>query len=89
MDGDWFYRYRHDDDFGRPATAFTTCAFWYVNALAAAGRHDDARSHFERLLSRRTRLGLLSEDIDPLAGELWATFRRPTASSASSTRRSC
>jgi len=74
MDGDWFYRYRHDDDFGRPATAFTTCAFWYVNALAAAGRHDDARNHFERLLSRRTRLGLLSEDIDPSSGELWGNF---------------
>jgi len=74
MDGDWVYRYRHDDDFGTPATAFTTCAFWYVNALAAVGRHDEARDHFERLLARRTRLGLLSEDIDPASGELWGNF---------------
>ncbi len=73
-DGDWLYRYRHQDDFGRPETAFTICAFWYVNALAMAGRRDEAREHFERLLARRTRLGLLSEDIDPATGEWWGNF---------------
>jgi GH15 family glucan-1,4-alpha-glucosidase len=73
-DGDWLYRYRHHDDFGHPETAFTICAFWYVNALAMAGRRDEARDHFERLLSRRTRLGLLSEDIDPATGEWWGNF---------------
>jgi len=73
-DGDWLYRYRHDDDFGHPETAFTICAFWYVNALAMAGRRDEAREHFERLLARRTRLGLLSEDIDPATGEWWGNF---------------
>ena len=73
-DGDWLYRYRHHDDFGHPETAFTICAFWYVNALAMAGRRDEAREHFERLLARRTRLGLLSEDIDPTSGEWWGNF---------------
>ena len=73
-DGDWLYRYRHHDDFGHPETAFTICAFWYVNALAMAGRRDEARAHFERLLARRTRLGLLSEDIDPATGEWWGNF---------------
>jgi len=72
--GDWFYRYRHRDDFGTPETAFTICAFWYVNALAMAGRREQAREHFERLLSHRTRLGLLSEDIDPATGEWWGNF---------------
>lgn len=72
--GDWLYRYRHHDDFGQPETAFTICAFWYVNALAMAGRRDEARAHFERLLARRTRLGLLSEDIDPATGEWWGNF---------------
>jgi GH15 family glucan-1,4-alpha-glucosidase len=72
--GDWLYRYRHDDDFGRPETAFTICAFWYVNALAMAGRREEAREQFERLLKRRTRLGLLSEDIDPASGEWWGNF---------------
>lgn len=73
-EGDWIYRYRHEDDFGRPVTAFTVCAFWYVNALAAAGRQDEAREIFERLLARRTLHGLLSEDIDPASGELWGNF---------------
>ena len=72
--GDWIYRYRHEDDFGQPSTAFTVCAFWYVDALAAVGRRDDARALFERLLARRTRLGLLSEDIDAMTGELWGNF---------------
>jgi GH15 family glucan-1,4-alpha-glucosidase len=39
-----------------------------------AGRHDEAREHFERLLARRTRLGLLSEDIDPATGEWWGNY---------------
>jgi GH15 family glucan-1,4-alpha-glucosidase len=73
-EGDWIYRYRHEDDFGKPTTAFTICAFWYVNALAAVGRQDEARDIFERLLAKRTRLGLLSEDIDPASGELWGNF---------------
>jgi GH15 family glucan-1,4-alpha-glucosidase len=73
-DGDLLFRYRHEDDFGTPATAFATCAFWYVNALAAAGRVDEAREHFTRLLRYRNGLGLLSEDIDPVTGELWGNF---------------
>ena len=73
-EGNWLYRYRHQDDFGHPATAFTVCAFWFVNALAMTGRRDEARAHFERLLARRTRLGLLSEDIDPSSGEWWGNF---------------
>jgi GH15 family glucan-1,4-alpha-glucosidase len=72
--GDWLFRYRHPDDFGTPVTAFTICAFWYINALAAAGRRDEAREHFQRLLEHRTPLGLLSEDIEPNTGELWGNF---------------
>ncbi|MDH5246859.1 MAG: glycoside hydrolase family 15 protein, partial [Betaproteobacteria bacterium] len=72
--GDWLFRYRHADDFGTPVTAFTICAFWYLNALALAGRGAEARDLFQRLLERRTPLGLLSEDIDPATGELWGNF---------------
>jgi GH15 family glucan-1,4-alpha-glucosidase len=68
------FRYRHADDFGRPRTAFTVCGFWYVDALAALGRRDEARDQFERMLGARTRLGLLSEDIDPRTSELWGNF---------------
>jgi GH15 family glucan-1,4-alpha-glucosidase len=72
--GDLMFRYRHADDFGRPQNAFTVCSFWYVNALAAVGRLQEARDTFERLLQRRNRLGLLSEDIDPVSGEHWGNF---------------
>jgi GH15 family glucan-1,4-alpha-glucosidase len=72
--GDLLFRYKHADDFGQPENAFTICAFWYVNALAAAGRVDEARERFSRLLERRNALGLLSEDISPVSGELWGNF---------------
>ncbi len=72
--GDLVFRYVHADDFGVPVNTFTMCSFWYVNALAAVGRMDEARALFERLLHRRNSAGLLSEDIDPVSGELWGNF---------------
>jgi GH15 family glucan-1,4-alpha-glucosidase len=72
--GDLVFRYRNADDFGVPTTTFTVCAFWYVNALAAIGRLQEAREIFAGLLSRRNSVGLLSEDIDPVTGELWGNF---------------
>jgi GH15 family glucan-1,4-alpha-glucosidase len=72
--GDLVFRYLHADDFGVPANTFTMCSFWYVNALAAVGRVDEARSIFEKLLLRRNSAGLLSEDIDPVSGEQWGNF---------------
>ena len=73
-EGNYVFRYRHADDFGLPHTSFTLCTFWYVNALAGIGRKSEARAIFEEILTRRTRLGLLSEDIDPATGELWGNF---------------
>lgn len=67
-------RYTSPDDFGPPAVAFTICTFWYVDALAAIGRIEEARHIFEGLLARRNHVGLLSEDIDPETGELWGNF---------------
>jgi GH15 family glucan-1,4-alpha-glucosidase len=72
--GDLVFRYRHEDDFGQPESAFTVCAFWYVNALAATGRMEEAREQFTSLLAKRNPVGLLSEDIDPKTGELWGNF---------------
>jgi GH15 family glucan-1,4-alpha-glucosidase len=72
--GDYVYRYATEDDFGMPETSFTICSFWYVEALAAIGRADEARALFEQLLARRNPLGLLSEDVHPDTGELWGNF---------------
>ncbi len=42
--------------------------------LYLTGRHDEARTLFEEMLSRCTAAGLLSEDIDPTSGELWGNY---------------
>jgi GH15 family glucan-1,4-alpha-glucosidase len=72
--GDTVFRYSAPDDFGAPETGFTICAFWYVDALAAIGRKDEARELFERMLARRNHLGLLSEDMAVDGGEAWGNF---------------
>ncbi len=72
--GDHLFRYRAEDDFGAPENAFNICTFWYINALASVGRRDEARALFENILSCRTRLGLLSEDLNTETGELWGNY---------------
>ena len=72
--GDFIFRYVEKDDFGEPENAFIVCTFWYVNALAAIGRRDEAHALFERLLACRNPHGLLAEHIDPVSGEQWGNF---------------
>jgi GH15 family glucan-1,4-alpha-glucosidase len=72
--GDFIFRYSERDDFGTPENAFVVCTFWYINALAATGRRDEARALFEKVLSHCNLHGLLSEDIDTKSGELWGNF---------------
>jgi GH15 family glucan-1,4-alpha-glucosidase len=67
-------RYTNGDDFGAPETAFLVCNFWYIDALAAIGRRDEARSLFIELLAHRNAFGLLSEDIHPETGALWGNI---------------
>ncbi len=72
--GPFMLRYEEADDFGEPEVGFNVCAFWRVDALARAGRHDEAREHFEGLLAARNPLGLMSEDTDFRTGEAWGNF---------------
>ncbi|RHW19460.1 glycoside hydrolase family 15 protein [Sphingomonas gilva] len=72
--GSHMLRYATEDDFGLPETAFNVCTFWLIEALHATGRTEDGRQLFEEMLSRRTAAGLLSEDIDPVTGELWGNY---------------
>jgi len=72
--GPYLHRYSVPDDFGTPETAFNICTFWYIDALAACGRIEEARELFENMLARRNSAGLLSEDLDPTTGELWGNF---------------
>jgi GH15 family glucan-1,4-alpha-glucosidase len=48
---------------------FSTCTFWLVEGLTRAGRVEEARFMFERMLGCANHLGLYSEQIGP-AGEL-------------------
>lgn len=72
--GDFVFRYTQRDDFGEPQTAFVVCTFWYIDALAALGRREEAHALFDTLLACRNSLGLLSEDIDPASRRLWGNF---------------
>ena len=49
---------------------FSMCTFWYVDALARAGRLDDARLTFEKMLTYGNHLGLYSEEIGPTGEQL-------------------
>ncbi|HUJ04180.1 MAG TPA: glycoside hydrolase family 15 protein, partial [Rhizomicrobium sp.] len=72
--GGFMLRYDEPDDFGLPETAFLICTFWYVDALAAVGRIEEARALYANLLSKRNSVGLLSEDLHVQSGELWGNF---------------
>lgn len=74
MEDGLLYRYVIEDDFSKPDVAFTVCTFWYIDALAASGKKEEARKHFEWLLEKRNHVGLLSEDIDFKTGEHWGNF---------------
>ncbi|MEJ7808011.1 MAG: glycoside hydrolase family 15 protein [Telluria sp.] len=54
--------------------AFLACSFWLVDCLHMQGRMAEAQAMFERLLSLRNDVGLLSEEYDPRAGRLVGNF---------------
>ena len=45
---------------------FLPCTFWLADNFALAGRHQEARDLFLRLLDLRNDVGLLSEEYDPV-----------------------
>ena len=49
---------------------FTLCTFWYVDALARAGRLDEARLVFEKMHTYANHLGLYSEEIGATGEQL-------------------
>ena len=54
--------------------AFLACSFWLVDNWNMQGRKNDAQAFFERLLSLRNELGLLSEEYDPVAKRMTGNF---------------
>jgi GH15 family glucan-1,4-alpha-glucosidase len=74
MRGGWLQRYTLNDGFGTPTVAFVICTFWLIEALAAAGRRQEARTLFERIQTALSPLGLLAEDYDPAIPRMWGNF---------------
>ena len=70
------YRYNVEaspDGLAGDEGTFSMCSFWYVEALTRAGRVDEARLAFEKMLTYANHLGLFSEEIGP-TGELLGNF---------------
>jgi GH15 family glucan-1,4-alpha-glucosidase len=65
--------------------AFLACSFWMVDNYVLQHRIDDARALFERPLSLRNDVGLLSEEYYPKERRQLGTFRKPFLISRSST----
>ena len=49
---------------------FSLCTFLYVDALARAGRLEEARLAFEKMLTYANHVGLYSEEIGPTGEQL-------------------
>jgi GH15 family glucan-1,4-alpha-glucosidase len=62
------------DGLPKGQSAFIACSFWYADALLMIGRRAEAEAVYERILSIRNDLGLLSEQFDVEAGALVGNF---------------
>ena len=70
------YRYDHrvtPDGIGGDEGTFSMCTFWLAEALARAGRLEEARLIFEKMLGYANHLGLYAEEIGP-TGEALGNF---------------
>ncbi len=62
-----------DDGLPGREGSFSLCSFWYVECLTRAGRLDEARLVFEKMLGYANHLGLYSEEIGA-SGEALGNF---------------
>jgi pentatricopeptide repeat protein len=54
-------------------SGFNLCSFWYVEALTRAGRIQEGRYVFEKMLTHANHVGLFAEEIGP-AGDALGNF---------------
>jgi GH15 family glucan-1,4-alpha-glucosidase len=64
------YRYRTGDGLDGAEGTFSLCTFWYVECLSRAGRVDEARFIFEKMLGHANHLGLYAEELGPCGEHL-------------------
>lgn len=63
-----------DDGLPSGEAFFLACSFWLADAYVLAGRVDEARAMFERLVGLTNDVGLLAEEYDPGAGRQLGNF---------------
>lgn len=66
--------YRHLPARGSQEGAFIACSFWMVQNFMGAGRRPEGERLFEKLLTLRNDVGLLSEEYDPGRAQLTGNF---------------
>ena len=73
VDDSLVFRYKGDaasDGLTGEEGTFCMCSFWYVECLARAGRLDESRLYFEKMLSYANHLGLYAEELGPCGEHL-------------------
>lgn len=71
------YRYdteKFDDGLKGKEASFILCTFWLVEALARAGRIEEAKEIYDGIMARATPLGLFAEELDPETGKHIGNF---------------
>jgi GH15 family glucan-1,4-alpha-glucosidase len=65
---------KSEDGLSSTEGVFLACSFWLVDAYILLNRTADAHRLFERLLTLRNDVGLLSEEYDPGTGRHLGNF---------------
>ena len=74
-DGSFVHRYRYADGVGGDEGAFVLCGFWLAEALAMAGRIEEAQEVFVAHAEKASNhLGLLGEEVDPRTNDALGNF---------------
>lgn len=74
MENKMIYRYHGDDGLEGSEGAFNICTFWLIEAMALAGRFEEALDIFNHMLEMASYLGLYAEETDTKTLEALGNF---------------